>query len=524
MNTLPSLSANSDVPTCWAKGLLRTMKWQGYTPSVSPSHQRLGYSEPFHRPSNMPSHTAPCALMRLHAFDGAPWKWPAWQERTGIFHGLFPTDDALLPKGWTRQNANDVQSYFQNYLAQPTEEKKQQYQSKSVHPGKVVWHEFVKRNWPRWNVHDAVVGELKDWDVHPTAILIREHNGEESDWPHADSYSAIILNTLGLRLFGEEAFLPNSETLPLSIRRNLAIFVQKSWDSIRKSVKQLKTNAQKVENEARASFAELEIGNLTLKNVGKAIRDVAQWKEVSELYNTQENIRKAEEMLGDLQVIMETLGAQIPKEKRVARKGTCKVSTKALQTLATQEDVTDLLNIYHDYFEANVEDDDDPPFLALLSSRRSSSRNVETEMSSELLAQRLRFLTGLPPQFNAYRHRAGISPWDNPELFTREPVPPELTPLKLHWHQLAGAHSIVRSLFIEEKHALHTKGVLISDQVGLGKTTQTITVIAFLNEAIYLQSTNRPPPPILVYCQHALTQFFLAERPFLAGSKKIPSH
>ncbi|KAF5362322.1 hypothetical protein D9756_002850 [Leucocoprinus leucothites] len=465
----------------------------------------------------MPSHTVGCALMRLHAFDGAPWQWPAWQERTGIYHGLFPADDKLLPKGWTRQNAVDVHSYFQNYSAQPSEEKKQQYQSKTPHPGKAVWHEFMKRNWPRWNIHDAVVEELKEWDVHPTAILIREHNGEVSQWPHADSYSAIILNTLGLKLFGEEAFLPKSETLPLSIRKNLSIFVQRSWDSIRKSVKQLKTNATKVEEEARSSFAVLELGNLTLKNVGKAIRDVAKWKEVSELYNTAENIKKAEEMLGDLQVIMETLGAQIPKEKRVARKGSCKVSTKALLTLATQEDVTELLNIYHDYFEANAEDDEEQPLVnspLVEKHLHEGDFGMEDEaaMSSELLAQRLGFLTGLPPQFNTHRHRAGISPWDSPETFAQEPIPAELSPLNLHWHQLAGTHSIIRSIFIQAKDAQHTKGVLVADNIGLGKTTQTITFIAFLNQAIYLQSTNRGPPPVL------------AERPFLAGASKIPSH
>ncbi|KAF5345577.1 hypothetical protein D9756_011032 [Leucocoprinus leucothites] len=465
----------------------------------------------------MPSHTVGCALMRLYALDGAPWKWPTWQERTKIYHGLFPGNDKDLPSGWTRQNAQDVQSFFQDYWAQPSEEKKHQYQAKTTHPGKGVWNEFMKRNWKRWNIHDAVVEELKEWDVHPTAILIREHNGEVSQWPHADSYSAIILNSLGYKLFGEEAFIPQSDTLPLSIRRNLSIFVQRSWDSIRKSVNKLKTNAANVEKDARASFAELEMGNLTTKNVGKAIRDVAQWKEVSELYNTTENIKKAEEMMGDLQVIMETLGAEIPKEKRVTRKETCKVSKKALMTLATQEDVSDLLNIYHDYFEANVEDDEEQPLANVVPidqdfEERDFGMEVEGTMSSEVLAQRLGFRTGIPPQFNTHRHRSGISPWDNPKLFAQDPIPEELSSLNLHWHQLAGCHSIVRCIFIEAKDALHTKGVLVSDQVGLGKTTQTITLITFLNQGIFLQSTNRPLPPILV------------ERPFLAGSTKIPSH
>ncbi|KAJ3560425.1 hypothetical protein NP233_g10845 [Leucocoprinus birnbaumii] len=465
----------------------------------------------------MPSHTPACALMRLHALEGAPWRWPVWQERTGIYHGLFPEDDKHLPSGWTRKNAEDVQSYFQNYLAQPNEDKKQQYQSKTNHPGKAVWTEFMKRNWPKWKIHSAVVEELNEWDCHPTAIVIREHNGDHHQWPHADGYAATILNTLGLKLFGEEAFLPNTTTLPQSVRKPLTIFVQRSWDTLRKAVGRLKSSAAKVEADARASFAELEGGKITKRSVAKAIQGIAQWKEVSELYNTAENVAKAEEMLGDLQVIMETLGVDIPKEKRVAKKAPCKVSKKSLATLATQEDVTDLWNLYHDYFEANVLGDEEQPLAALPTAMQELpagdiGMEMEATMKFDTLAQRLGLYTGLPPVFNTHRHRSGISPWDDANVFEQAPTPTELSPLSLHWHQLAGVHSIVRRCFVNEKDPHLCKGVLVADEVGLGKTTQAITFIAFLNQCIHSQDNNLPLPPILI------------ERPYLGAGKKIPSH
>ncbi|KAJ3566666.1 hypothetical protein NP233_g6855 [Leucocoprinus birnbaumii] len=466
----------------------------------------------------MPSHTPSSALMRLHAFNGAPWRWPVWQERTGIYHGLFPDDDKHLPPGWTRQNSRDVQSYFQNYLAQPSEEKKYHYQSKTNHPGKAVWTEFMKQNWRRWKIHDAVVEELNDWDCHPTTIIIREHNGDQSQWPHADGYAATILNTLGLKLFGEEAFLPNSTTLPQIVRKPLTIFVQRSWDNLRKAVGRLKANATKVEADARASFGELEKGNVTKKSVAKAIRDVAQWKAVSELYNTAENVEKAEEMLGDLQVIMETLGVKIAKERRVSKKSPCKVSKNILNDLATKEDVTDLRNLYHDYFEGNAVDDEEQPLAAMPTALSLDlpagdiGMDVEATLSSDVLAQRLGFHTGLPPVFNSHRHRAGITPWDNVEVFAQDPIPQELSPLSLHWHQLAGVHSIIRRCFSAKKDPYLCKGVLVADEVGLGKTTQAITLLAFLNQCIYAQENGLPPPPIL------------AERPYLGAAQKIPSH
>lgn len=95
----------------------------------------------------MPSHTAASAFVKLFELNGAPWDWPAWQDRTGIRHGLFPTDDAKLPPGWTRKDATDVHSYFRAYNALSTETKKLQFATKtkggSSHPGRDIWYSFV---------------------------------------------------------------------------------------------------------------------------------------------------------------------------------------------------------------------------------------------------------------------------------------------------------------------------------------------------------------------------------------------
>lgn len=157
----------------------------------------------------MPSHTVASALIKLFELNGAPWEWPTWQERTGIKHGLFPADDGHLPPGWTRKDATDVHSYFRAYIELGSEAKKIQFATKSrgnsSHPGRDAWNSFVARQWPRWGVHDAIVGELKDSDVHPMMIVIREDN-INGQWPNADYYVPKILDSLGMRLFGEDAF------------------------------------------------------------------------------------------------------------------------------------------------------------------------------------------------------------------------------------------------------------------------------------------------------------------------------
>ena len=270
---------------------------------------------------------------------------------------------------------------------------------------------------------------------------------------------------------------------------------------------------------------DLESGKPTKSNVSRAIRAVAKWKECAEFFNTAENIEKSEEMLASLNAVLEGLGAKI--EKPVERKGTkllsshafppndchtvvCKVSTIDLKNLATEEDVTDIFNLYHEYFEKDA-DEDEPPITGEAADALGTPQKLnncggdfgmelEATMTPTALASSLGFKGGLPPLFNNLRHRSGISPWDDPTAFidpTPKPLPDHLSKMGLHWHQLAGVHSIVRSIFTQRPDAQHTRGVLVGDEVGLGKTAQGIAFIAFLIQAIWAQQSHRNPSPIL---------------------------
>jgi hypothetical protein len=206
----------------------------------------------------MPSHTASSALIKLFSFNGAPWQWPAWQERTGIHHGLFPDDDSKLPKGWTRKDAVDVQSYFRAYHLLPTEEKKIAFAvnakgGASAYPGREFWNNFIFRKWDSWNIHTAVIEELKEWGIHPLDILISE-NSLDAPWPASDSYLPIILDSLAVKLFGEEAFPNGSLVLRPTLREAFRIIPQRSWNTIRIQVNTMKNRPVEIEAAAIAAF------------------------------------------------------------------------------------------------------------------------------------------------------------------------------------------------------------------------------------------------------------------------------
>lgn len=204
----------------------------------------------------MPSHTAASALIKFFEFDGAPWNWPAWQERTGIYHGLFPEDDSHLPKGWTRKNAVDVQSYFRAYHVLPNEERKLSFSANakgaSLYPGREFWNAFISKRWDSWNIHTAVIEELKESDIHPLDILVAEDI--DAPWPSADSYLPMILDSLALKLFGEEAFPNKTLIMRPQMRDAFRAIPQRSWNTIRTQVHNMKKSPTEIEAVALAAF------------------------------------------------------------------------------------------------------------------------------------------------------------------------------------------------------------------------------------------------------------------------------
>ena len=190
--------------------------------------------------SEMPSHKADSTLIKLHTLNvqpGTPWFWPQWQEITGIKHGLFPSDDSLLPGGWTRDDANDIAAYFTQYSLLDSEDNKIRFAVNNrpgPHvPGQQKWHNFVSKHWEKWRIHSIISQVFWEQLIHPITLIIDQ--GSLEPWPNAEIYIPLALDKIGLALFGVEAF-DGRDLLPMELQKCVTIFAQRSWTQIRAQV------------------------------------------------------------------------------------------------------------------------------------------------------------------------------------------------------------------------------------------------------------------------------------------------
>lgn len=139
---------------------------------------------------------------------------------------------------------------------------------------------------------------------------------------------------------------------------------------------------------------------------------------------------------------------------------------------------------------------------------------------------------GRPFIFSKVRHVGGLTAWtkEGSALFRQHAKgntsSDQFKPLRMHWHQLSGAHAVIRKLFTSSKQPDNVPGMLIADEVGLGKSFLSILIVAFLIELGMRLKTNVSPPPLIGMCLlHYLERRLMFEtvsQPYLRSSRKIP--
>lgn len=183
-----------------------------------------------------------------------------------------------------------------------------------------------------------------------------------------------------------------------------------------------------------------------------------------------------------------------------------KASSESLTALATEADVGDIFSLYNEYFSPDSLDSmplemNENIGITFGEPIEGADPGVEIEfgMAYEQLSKNLDFRKGLPFVFNTKRHTSGYTAWDPKfaSLFDPKLRAESMEDLRLHWHQLAGVHAIVRMIFTPEPEPSHCTGVLLADEVGLGKTFQACTTIGFLGELAVRQLKKLTLPPII---------------------------
>ncbi|RXW12083.1 hypothetical protein EST38_g13772 [Candolleomyces aberdarensis] len=470
----------------------------------------------------MPTHTAASALIKLYHSGSAPWSFPQWQTITGVTHGLMPPRNEHLPKDLKRQDIIDIDSYFSQYAAKPTEDDKIKFAAKAKKvgkdeiPGRGKWHAWVSKRFNKgWKISTRIVKILASLGLHPEQIM---DENDEATAPNSTSYLPLALDAVARELFGPEALDSNGR--PLSkLREPTMVFTQLTWRMEVRSIPARKKKLETIQQVASTMLSDLENGKISVKAIKSAIRAVANYEKAIATSSTTTKIASLQALKDGLEPFIPETGLRsgLKEVKRPAAKR--RVTVESLSNFATPEQVAELLELYDQYFGQEMAstdelETDDLQGVTFGEPVKGADPGVDIEarMSSNELACNLGFQDNgnMPFLFNRIRHTGGLSPWSSDFEDAVRVKSDALECFSLQWHQLGGAHAVLRRVLSKTPDPSHCTGMLLADDVGLGKTIQASTVMAVLSELSVQHARGLTVPPLM-------------RDTYLKGSKTVPS-
>jgi hypothetical protein len=112
------------------------------------------------------------------------------------------------------------------------------------------------------------------------------------------------------------------------------------------------------------------------------------------------------------------------------------------------------------------------------------------QLDDDAVNRLLQFPDGRPTLFAEYRSKSGKCSWDADAAALFVKGNHDMQPLSLLWHQRVGIASIVDKVWLPQATPLDLPGILVADDVGVGKTGLAMGFMAFIMDAYWVQELN----------------------------------
>jgi hypothetical protein len=182
-----------------------------------------------------------------------------------------------------------------------------------------------------------------------------------------------------------------------------------------------------------------------------------------------------------------------------------KLSREQLRNLASEKDINSMWATYEEMFLSDTQIDkdclmklDDEMDALPMNDAFEDDMGIPGDIKALSLSDLQIALgcnnEGTFPGFNSHRNLDGRDPWENVDILELGLAE---TLLRLRWHQLVGIMVLIRLLTSAVKPILPQQGVLIADEVGLGKSAQYMGFLSALLHTVKTDETQTPRPPAL---------------------------
>ncbi|KIL63772.1 hypothetical protein M378DRAFT_11866 [Amanita muscaria Koide BX008] len=371
-----------------------------------------------------------------------------------------------------------------------------------------AWHSFAMTTLSG-GMNNLVERVMLDRKRHPMDLM---EQSKEDTWSSSwvGSYGGFVANGVAETLLGEERMFCAAGQ---EVTAEIVLIVSQNYERLRKNHKRLSDRLAEVEAALDTATAALfDAENVTIRDVRAAAIGVKKFTKATSLFPNARG--KADAPSALLASLMTRLGVE---QKDLAYNKDNKTAVeKAHQRgrqlkmdpadLANKEAVQQIVNMYLDFFqredgELNLEEGTAGELWteACNDSGDMGVAHMQTKTQEEL-CNLLSFQKGRPINWNSFRSFSNsATAWEELDEVARakfETGGDGMQELSLLWHQLVGVASLATKAWgPDARHAPF--GILLADEVGVGKTAQVMAFIALLQLVHQCELNGQQRPPLL---------------------------
>ncbi|KAG2063203.1 hypothetical protein BDR04DRAFT_1164116, partial [Suillus decipiens] len=403
--------------------------------------------------------------------------------------------------------------------------------------------------WKKKKIADEVYARIDAvWEKFGLAPVQLIHEFPNEGFPDVHDADP-AREDIALAIFGDNAL---QTTLRGEFRESLGPIIHHNWERHRKvfkravkSVEGLREKAADAcksieEEKSRVTPAMLRTATVAVKKYSTGCKwfptDVAQGQALAEM----------EEFLKHVVVTAVAKAKGVPKEKLApdianAADTSAKVRGRARArkvknlSLSAAGDVDLIWPAYVQLFQTIPPEPEPPTDQADQETRDAvwdSSNDLGVDEFKNLndvaLNHLLQFPDGRPALFAEFRSKTRKCSWDNDASKDFVKSNSDMVPLSLLWHQRVGVAAIVDKIWqpAVSPPAVDVPGILIADEVGVGKTALVMGTIAFTIDAYWVEQIalgNAKDLPVGLDATTVRKAPILEKKPFFAGNARIPN-
>ncbi|RDB30571.1 DNA repair and recombination protein RAD54 [Hypsizygus marmoreus] len=427
----------------------------------------------------MPTLSIASALLAMSGPDNyEPWTWNTWVTLTSTSMPPFHPD--VKPnKTLTSNVLSAIRAYAAAFWAKDSNDRVSFGTSKKDNnaEGRNAWNTWAAEGWKSWKGNNMIDAILVKRGASPHALIKFSPTRQLPDLHHAGAWR--LYPEVAEQLFGDEAFVNVDSPFQL-LRPNVNEFISalfvKIWDRYRRTLTREVTKLTTLQDETERLWTELTADGATPDK--KAIRHyITKLNALMKLLHLYGDIKAADELKINLERMKGMLSA-MGREGAGDQTKVPKALRDALAKLATELEIAALTaEILQGIRDVEDEEDFDVPEVgdgADPGAWKEGTEEYNGLSTDELWTMLGRSKEKTIPFFNDFLDPTAIhTPWtDEGKKFFADKTKAK-TSLSPRWHQIVG---IVKMLEL----GFSGQPVLLMDEVGLGKTMQTIGVIAML--------------------------------------------